>query len=171
MRKAQREKAVDGSKKEDVTEDMQEEGDDKEKSNKQIPLPGNGGVTANYRWSQTLEEVTVYVPLPDNVTSKQLDVKILSNKLRVGVKGQTPMIDGEWSKKIKPDDSIWTLESDGGKRILQMTLQKADGMSWWDCVIQGDPQIDTQKIEPENSKLSDLDGETRSTVEKMMFDQ
>ncbi|KAF5198506.1 Nuclear migration protein nudc [Thalictrum thalictroides] len=44
-------------------------------------------------------------------------------------------------------------------------------MKWWKYLVKGEPQVDTQKTEPEPSRLSDLDPETRKTVEKMMFDQ
>ena len=44
-------------------------------------------------------------------------------------------------------------------------------MHWWTRVLASDAAIDASLVEPESSKLSDLDPETRGTVEKMMFDQ
>ena len=41
-------------------------------------------------------------------------------------------------------------------------------MKSWKSIVKGDPEIDTQKVEPDSSKLSDPDPKTRQTVEKMM---
>ncbi|KAG0357757.1 nuclear movement protein nudC [Gamsiella multidivaricata] len=121
-----------------------------------------------YKWKQTLGDVSVSVEVPKGTRSKDLVVDIKKKSLKVGLKGQTPIIDGVLFKDIKVDDSTWTLDS---QKEVNIHLEKYKGTEWWKCVIEGHPEIDTTKVVPENSKLSDLDGETRGMVEKMMFDQ
>jgi len=85
-------------------------------------------------------------------------------------KANEPIIEGKWYKKVNSGECFWNIEREKDKALLNVTLEKSEGKNWWVCLLQGDIEIDTQKVEPENSKLSDLDGETRATVEKMMFD-
>jgi len=131
------------------------------------PLVGNGGRTDKYVWVQTLDTVTVDVPVMDGLKSRDVECDIRPDKVKLTVKGKT-VLEGDWHARVKSDDCWWSIQ-DG--RVVQMTVEKFDKMTWWSTVIKGDAQINTKKIQPENSKLSDLDGETRSTVEKMMFDQ
>lgn len=131
------------------------------------PPPGNGGKTDKFVWTQSLSELTVNIPMPPNTKAKMLDVSITNSKLKVGLKGAPPAVDGELHKRVIVEDSFWTFED--GEVVVSLT--KDNKMEWWKCVMVGDPEINTQKVQPENSKLSDLDGETRQTVEKMMFDQ
>ena len=94
-------------------------------------------------------------------------------------------MEGELCKEIKPDESTWTIgkrpspdthenkfeylsNSEEDRCRVLIHLEKVNTMTWWENVLKHHPKIDTTKIQPENSKLSDLDGETRAMVEKMM---
>lgn len=127
-----------------------------------------------YTWRQELGEVDIVVPVPKGTRARELSVTIQKKKLSVGIKGNEKILDGELCREIKLEDSTWTL----GKRIyvassLHLTiitedqesvvihLEKVNQQQWWENVLTHHPKIDTRKIQPENSKLSDLDGETR----------
>ena len=69
------------------------------------------------------------------------------------------------------DESTWTLESVPSGKEIAVHLDKMKKMEWWPHIVTNAPRIDVTKIVPENSKLSDLDGETRGLVEKMLFEQ
>ena len=108
------------------------------------------------------------VPVPEGTRTRDLKVDLTASKISVGLKGQEPLLKGDLHKRVVLDESFWTLEDN---REVVISLIKANDMEWWKCVVVGAPEIDTSKVTPENSKLGDLDGETRQTVEKMMYDQ
>lgn len=164
------------------------------------PPPGNGGIVdGKYTWTQILSEVIVTVPVPANTRGKDLNVLISKQRLKIALRSASDepgvITDAPLTKAVICDDSFWTVE-DGCRLVIN--LQKLNPMEWWDAVCQGDPKIDVRAIQPESSSLStfdlfftfrhrlfclivvlivffapsgDLDGETRTTVEKMMYDQ
>jgi len=124
--------------------------------------------TLPYTWTQTIKDLDLTIPISATLRGRDLDVVLTKSRLRVAIRGQNPIIDADFHKQIKMDDSTWTLETVPAGKEIAVHLEKANGMEWWSCVVKGAPELDTSKIQPENSKLSELDGETRGMVEKMM---
>ncbi|KYN16874.1 Nuclear migration protein nudC [Trachymyrmex cornetzi] len=127
----------------------------------------------------------IRVPLKINFSARPKDVVVSITKkhLSCGLKGHPPILAGDFPHEVKLEESTWVIE-DG--KILLINLEKRNNsniliicneinlvnkMQWWAHVIMSEPEISTKKVNPEPSKLSDLDGETRGLVEKMMYDQ
>ena len=152
---------------------------------KQIPI-GNGGSTSRYVWTQTLDEVTVHIPLPNGIRAKDLKVDIGSNSIVIREKGQSssgldvlfPPIEGTLFARIRPSESTWTLETtttttaNPALKIttLQLILDKAI-KTWWETVISGDnPIIDTTMVDS-TRHIGSYDEETQAEIRRIMFDQ
>lgn len=46
-----------------------------------------------YKWTQTIKDVDITVPVSASLRGKDLDVVITKTKLKVAIKGQSPIID------------------------------------------------------------------------------
>lgn len=164
---------------------------------KQVPI-GNGGSTSRYVWTQTLEEVTVHIPIPEGVRAKDLDVSISADSLsihktkknvaeeevdvivtEVNVENNDNNynilpLEGTLFARIRPSESTWTLEDSAGGSsnisTLQLILEKVQ-KTWWETVISGDtPLIDATMVDS-TRHIGTYDEETQAEICRIMHDQ
>jgi hypothetical protein len=130
----------------------------------------NGGRTKNYTWVQhQVEQFEMFVPIDSDVNSKNLKITFDSKHLRIVVKGEI-IVDGELFAAINSDSFLWTIDEVKGKKVIVITFDKIYKMQWWDYVIKGDELLTLSKVNPDPSKLSDLDPSMRPEIEKMMLE-
>ena len=80
-----------------------------------------------YEWDQTIDEVNVYIRVPDGARARDLDVTIASTSVRVGIVGNPPYLEHELAERVRVDDSVWTWE----EGELAATLAKSErGKAW-----------------------------------------
>jgi hypothetical protein len=130
----------------------------------------NGGRTRHYTWTQPqIENFDMYVALDDDVKANQIKVDYDSRHLTVKVKGEV-LFGGELFAPINADSFMWTFDEIKGKKVINITFEKIHKMQWWDHVIKGDELLSLTKINPEPTKLSDIDPSMRPEIEKMMLE-
>ncbi|XP_010497338.1 PREDICTED: protein BOBBER 2-like, partial [Camelina sativa] len=93
-----------------------------------IPHKGNGLDFEKYSWGQNLQEVTINVPVPAGTKSGFVTCEIKKNRIKIGLKAQEPIIDGEFFHPVNPDDCFWNIED---QKMISVLLTKQDQMEWW----------------------------------------
>ncbi|XP_009999113.1 PREDICTED: nudC domain-containing protein 3 [Chaetura pelagica] len=129
----------------------------------------NGAVRENYAWSQDYSDLEIKVPVPKHILKgKQVSVDISSSTIRVAVlegSSQCVLMEGKLTHKINTESSLWSLEP--GKCVL-INLNKGDEY-WWNAILEGEEQIDIDKINKERS-MATVDEEEHAVLDRLTFD-
>ncbi|KAG7141228.1 Nuclear movement protein nudC like [Verticillium longisporum] len=102
-----------------------------------------------YTWYQKLEELEVKFDVPINYKPKDLVINFTRTSLKAGIKGETPLIDGNFPHPIRVDESTWGMTVNAAKDAKTVTIQ-LDKTNKMECDV--------------------TEGSTRAMAEKLMWE-
>ena len=131
----------------------------------------NGGSGSNYKWGQTLSDVTAHVPL-NGLRARDLIVDIQRQRIRVVPKrGGNPLLEGALAKPVRCDESTWMIED--GVIVLQLAKDNlraentGPSTEWWHGLIAGEDTLDTASVSVSDYvSTAQLTSEQRAALNK-----
>ena len=134
----------------------------------------NGAVRDNYTWSQTLTDLDLKVIVPKGTTAKDLKIDITTSQLKVVLlntrdpenPGPRTIIDGEFTRKVIPSQSMWSIEK--ATSVVHINLEKPQEVMW-KSVLKGEPEIDLTKVDTTRN-MEDFDPETQAAIQRVTYD-
>ncbi|OLP87174.1 Pentatricopeptide repeat-containing protein, chloroplastic [Symbiodinium microadriaticum] len=99
------------------------------------------GSCARWWWcggagDESEEEIMVFVPIPADAAVDDVVVNIRQTSLTIGIRGETPVLDGPLWKGIKADESGWVIDQERGQRCIIVTLIKRDVWIDYDYLLK-----------------------------------
>ncbi|XP_034016830.1 nudC domain-containing protein 1 [Thalassophryne amazonica] len=88
-----------------------------------------------YFWQQTAEDITVSLRMPEGFTKENVQFQLTADRVRVGVQGFPPLLEGQLFTSVDPEASTWIIRND---KSLEVTLQKRSEGLMWPEVVMGD---------------------------------
>ncbi|XP_029460084.1 nudC domain-containing protein 3 [Rhinatrema bivittatum] len=129
----------------------------------------NGAVRDNYVWSQDYTDLEIKVPVPKEIRKgREVSVDLHTDSIRVAVRegnDERVLMEGKLTRKINTETSLWSLEP--GKCVL-INLSK-NGEYWWNAILEGEEQIDIDKITKERS-MAAMDEDEHAVLDRLTFD-
>uniref|UniRef100_A0A3P9M8P4 NudC domain-containing protein 1 n=1 Tax=Oryzias latipes TaxID=8090 RepID=A0A3P9M8P4_ORYLA len=88
-----------------------------------------------YFWQQTAEDITVCLRMPKGLTKEEVQFRLSSDDVSIGVRGFPPLLEGQLFASVDPEASAWVIKNE---KSLEVILQKRSEGPMWPELVMGD---------------------------------